>query len=82
MIVTDISPVLSKTEEFIEIDYITQSGSAFAVCKNGDQVFLNKRLVKKMDLNEGDICKAFLLKNYDDKIDMTPWRAVRVLMAA
>ena len=36
----------------------------------------------KMDLSEGDICRAFLLKNYEDKIDMTPWRAVRVLMAA
>ena len=82
MIATDISPVLKKAEEFIKIDYITQSGSAFAVCKNGDQVFLNKRLVNKMDLSEGDICRAFLLKNYEDKIDMTPWRAVRVLMAA
>ena len=46
MIVTDISPVLSKTEEFIEIDYITQSGvhSQFAKTESG---ILNKRLVKK-----------------------------------
>ena len=77
-----LNPELTKTEADIEIDYITHSGSAFAVCKNGDQVFLNKRLVEKMDLHEGDLCSALLLKNYEDKIDTTPWRAVRVLMAA
>ena len=68
--------------DIIEIDVLTYSGSAFAVCENGDQVFLNQRLVEKMELQEGDVCNAVLLKNYDDKVHMTPWRAVRVLMAA
>ena len=77
-----LSPELIKTEADIEIDYITYSGSAFAVCKNGDQVFLNKRLVEKMNLHEGDLCSALILKNYEDKIDTIPWRAVQVLMAA
>ena len=51
MLTREISPRSIKTEAYIEIDYITYSGSAFAVCKNGDQVFLNKRLVEKMDLH-------------------------------
>ena len=82
MLTREISPGSTKTKADIEIDYITYSGSAFAVCKNGDQVFLNKRLVEKMDLHEGDLCSALLLKNYEDKIYTTPWRAVRVLMAS
>lgn len=82
MLINELSPRLTKTAAHIEINYITHSGSAFAVCMNGDQVFLNKRLVDKMDLHEGDLCSAVLLKNYEDKIDTTPWRAVRVLMAA
>lgn len=80
--INEHSPKLTKAEGNIEIDYITYSGSAFGICENGDQVFLNKRMVDKMDLQEGDQCNALLLKNYEDKIDTTPWRAVRVMMAA
>ena len=67
-----------KPETEIEIDIITYSGSAFAFCKNGDQVFLNARIVEKMELYEGDKCSALLIENYEDKRDVTPWRAVRV----
>ena len=73
---------ISKLEKRIKVEYITYSGSAFGLCENGDQVFLNKRIVDKMDLQEGDQCSALLLKNYEDKFDTTPWRAVRVMMAA
>ena len=80
--INKLSPKLTKAEAKIEIEYITCSGSAFAFCQNGDQVFLNKRLVNKMELQAGDVCNALLLKNYEDKVNTTPWRAVRVLMAA
>ena len=76
------TPKSSKAESNIEIDFITYSGSAFGICENGDQVFLNARIVNKMELNEGDVCRALLLENYEDKIDVTPWRAVRVSAAA
>lgn len=68
----------AREEAVIEVDYITYSGSAFAFCQNGDQVFLNARIVEKMDLYEGDKCSALLIENFEDKRAVTPWRAVRV----
>ena len=80
--ITEHTPKSSITEEAnIEIDFLTYSGSAFALCDNGDQVFLNSRIVCKMQLQEGDICKALLLQNFEDKKAITPWRAVRVSSA-
>jgi len=80
--ITENTPRASTTEEAnIEIDFLTYSGSAFALCDNGDQVFLNSRIVDKMQLQEGDICKALLLENFEDKKAITPWRAVRVSSA-
>ena len=77
--ITEHTPRSATTEEAnIEIDFLTYSGSAFALCDNGDQVFLNSRIVDKMQLQEGDICKALLLENFEDKKAITPWRAVRV----
>ena len=73
---------ISKLEKRIKVEYITYSGSAFAICENGDQVFLHPRLVEKMKLNEDDIRSALLIENYEDKIDVTPWRAVRVSATA
>ena len=76
------TPSRTKAEANIQIDYITRCGSAFAFCENGDQVFLNARIVDKMELDEGDHCRALLLENFEDKKDITPWRAVRVSTAA
>ena len=77
--ITETTPRSSTTEEAnIEIDFITHSGSAFGICANGDQVFLNARIMNRMELQEGDICKALLLENFDDKKTVTPWRVVRV----
>jgi hypothetical protein len=72
------APRLTKAEGKILIEYVTYSGSAFATCENGDQVFLSARLVDKMDLFDGDQCCALLIENFEDKRDVTPWRAVRV----
>ena len=79
MMITEMTPRASSTEEAkIEIDIVTVSGSAFGLCDNGDQVFLNSRIVDRMELQEGDICRALLLENFEDKRAITPWRAVRV----
>lgn len=60
------------------VEYLTDSGSGFAVTPEGDQVFLNQRLVQKMDVQEGDVYEAFLVPNYPDKRDQIPWRSIRV----
>ena len=62
----------------ILVEYLTATGSAFAVTPQGEQVFLNKRLVDTMELLAGDIYEAFLLPNYPDKQASIPWRALRV----
>ena len=79
--INGLIPNSAKAESDITVDFVTYSGSAFANCKNGDQVFLNLRIVSKMKLKEGDKCRALLLENYDDKKNVTPWRAVRVTAA-
>ena len=76
--INELIPNSAKTEADITVDFITYSGSAFANCKDGDQVFLNPRIVTKMNLKKGDECRALLLENYEDKKNVTPWRAVRV----
>ena len=60
------------------VEYLTPTGSGFAVTPKGDQVFLNARLVTTMNVQPGDIFNAFLLPNYPDKRDQIPWRAMRV----
>ena len=78
LMITDSTPRYGKAEASIEIDCITYAGSAFAYCNNGDQVFVNARIVEKMELYEGDKCSALLIQNFEDKRAVTPWRAVRV----
>jgi len=62
----------------IIIEYLTPTGSGFAVTPKGVQVFLNSRLVTTMKVQPGDIFDAFLLPNYPDKREQIPWRAMRV----
>mgnify|MGYP005995390965 FL=1 len=62
----------------IIVEYLTPTGSGFAVTPEGEQVFMNKRLVDAMNVQAGDIYNAFLLPNYPDKRDSIPWRAMRV----
>lgn len=65
-------------QQQIIVEYLTPTGSAFAVNPQGEQVFLNSRLVVAMKVQAGDIYNAFLLPNYPDKKDQIPWRAMRV----
>lgn len=62
----------------IIVEYLTPTGSGFAVTPKGDQVFLNARLVNTMNVQPGDMFNAFLLPNYPDKREQIPWRAMRV----
>ena len=39
---------LETLEGSLEIDYVTKPGSAFGVLHNGEQVFLNARIMEKM----------------------------------
>jgi|TARA_R100000426_G_scaffold84624_1_gene63969 hypothetical protein len=65
----------------ILVEYLTDSGSAFAITEQGDQVFLSERLVTRMDVQPGDIFDAHVLLNYADKRDMIKYRAMRVKAA-
>jgi len=54
------------------------SGSAFAVNSEGEQIFINNRIMERMKLNEGSQINAYVLPNYEDKRFTIPWRAMRV----
>lgn len=79
MQVFDLSTT-KKTQLLVE--YLTDTGSAFGVTPQGEQVFMNRRLVEKMNLVGGEVLDAFLLPNYPDKRETIPWRAMRVELPA
>lgn len=62
----------------VHVDMLTYAGSAFGSTVNGEQVFINSRIVETMGLSEGMVVVGFLLPNYPDKRDNIPWRAMRV----
>lgn len=62
----------------VHIDMLTYSGSAFGCTVDGEQVFINARIVDAMGLDEGVIVMGHLLPNFPDKRDQIPWRAMRV----
>jgi len=62
----------------IMVEEITYANSAFATNEQGDAVFLNTRIVERMNLEGGEILMAHCIPNYEDKRDQIPWRCVRV----
>lgn len=62
----------------VVIESLTYSGSAFGVNEDGEQVFINARIVDVCKLQEGMSATARVLPNYADKRDVIPWRAIRV----
>lgn len=60
------------------VDVLTYSNSAFGFNETGDAVFINSRIVEKMDLAEGMVVYGVCIENFDDKKRDVPWRAVRV----
>ena len=73
---------IKKQVKQILVEYLTSSGSAFAITEEGEQVYLSKRLTEKMDVQPGDIFDAHVLLNYADKRDMIKYRAMKVEVAA
>ena len=75
---TNIFDISNTRKQQIIVEYITDTGSGFAVNPKGEQVFMNARLVTAMKVEPGDSYDAFLLPNYPDKREQIPWRAMRV----
>jgi hypothetical protein len=75
---TNIFDIDTTRKQQIIVEYITDTGSGFAVNPKGEQVFMNARLVNAMKVEPGDSYDAFLLPNYPDKREQIPWRAMRV----
>jgi hypothetical protein len=69
---------IKKQVKQILVEYLTDVGSAFAITEEGEQVYLSKRLTKKMDVQPGDVFDAHILLNYADKRDIIKYRAMRV----
>ena len=63
------------------VEYITDAGSAFAVNLKGESVFINGRIVERMNVRAETEYDAFVLPNYLDKRDVTPWRVMRLELA-
>lgn len=72
------SPAFETIKKPIIVEVLTYSGSAFGATVEGEQVFINQRIVEAMGLTEGRTVLAYLLPNYADKRDTIPWRAMRV----
>jgi len=62
----------------VHVDMLTYAGSAFGSTVDGEQVFINARIVDSMKLDEGMVVMGHLLPNFPDKRDNIPWRAMRV----
>ena len=67
---------LTETME-IFVDEVTQTGSAFGATKEGEAVFINRRITNALNLEHGDKLSACVLPNYEDKRDDVPWRALK-----
>lgn len=72
------SQLFETQKKPVIVEMLTYSGSAFGVTPEGEQVFINSRIVDLFNLKEGTPMLGFLLPNYTDKRDVTPWRALRL----
>ena len=63
----------------ILVEYLTSSGSAFAITEEGEQVFLSERLVTRMEVQPGDVFDALVVLNYADKRERIKYRAMRIV---
>ena len=70
--------IFETTKKPIIVEVLTYANSAFGATVDGEQVFINARIVQALDLKEGMTMLAHLLPNYADKRDTIPWRAMRL----
>lgn len=64
----------------VHIDMLTYAGSAFGSTLEGEQVFINGRIVDALGLSEGMVAMGYLMPNFPDKRDQIPWRAMRMTL--
>lgn len=76
--VTSMNQTFRTQPMFVVIETLSYAGSAFGVNAQGEQVFINARIVEKCGLEEGMEVVARVLPNYEDKRNTIPWRAMRV----
>jgi hypothetical protein len=62
----------------------TKGGSAFAVCEDGDQVFISPKIVNVTGIDSGDLITAYCIDNHKDEDGRdrysVRWRAIRVTL--
>jgi hypothetical protein len=75
---TTVQNQLPTETKTIYIDDVIMTGSAFGVTEEGEQVFVNQRIVSIMNVQPGESYRAFVLPNYEDKRDQIQWRAIRL----
>ena len=68
----------NTTSMSVIIESRTYSDSAFGANDAGEAVFFNKRIVDRMNLQEGDMVYAHCIPNYEDKREQIPWRCIRI----
>lgn len=61
----------------------TRGGSVFAVCEDGEQVFVPPKIVELMDIDVGDFLTAYCIDNHRPEIGgedrhAVKWRAIRI----
>jgi hypothetical protein len=69
--------MITEQKEVI-VENIALNGSAFGVTKEGENVFINARIVALLGIRIMDNIVAHVLPNYPNRKDQVPWRAVRV----
>lgn len=68
------------------VNNMTRGGSAFAVCENGDQVFIPPKIVELVNIDVGDFLTAYCIDNFRPERDgedryAVRWRAIRITVA-
>ena len=60
------------------IEARSDTDSAFGVNEQGEEVCFSSRLVKRMDVREGDEVVAHCVPNYQEMKSQTPWRCIKI----
>lgn len=70
--------MVQSVHQKVFVDAVIETGSAFGITDEGEQVFINQRIVSALNVQPGETYEAWVVPNYEDKRDVTQWRAVRI----
>lgn len=70
--------MVQSVHQKVFVDAVIETGSAFGITQEGEQVFINQRIVSALNVQPGETYEAWVVPNYEDKRDVTQWRAVRI----